>query len=99
MVLLIVMLLGLTLVLTALILKLIMAGIVLVVYALVILIQFVVTDHVMVMKPMKHVHRIVLNLVVTITLKCQIVPMMIAVQCLGLVMALKIVKIRLMAVI
>ena len=55
--------------------------------------------YVMVMKPMKHVQMIVMHLVNVMQAMYQIALMTIAVQNLGLVMALKTVKIRHMAVI
>jgi len=61
--------------------------------------QFVVTDLVMVMKLMKHAQKIVTHQVNVMLVIYLTALMMIAVQSLGLVMVLKTVKIRLMAVI
>jgi hypothetical protein len=76
-----------------------MAGIALVVYVLVMALQFVVTDFVLVMKPMKHVQQIVMPQVSVMRISLSIVLMMIAAHYHGLVMALKIVKTNNMAVI
>jgi hypothetical protein len=76
-----------------------MAGIVLAVTAQVMVIQFVVMALVMAMKPMKHVQMIVMHLVNVMLVILLTALMTIAAQSLGLVMVLKTVKIRLLAVI